>query len=103
MIARIWRCRTDAPRVASLLAHLQSTGIAQARDIPGYRGHLLTRSTDPNTGVEFTLVTFWSDMHAVKRFAGDDPGIARHYPGDEQHLTAADQHVTHVEVVDHQL
>jgi hypothetical protein len=103
MIAHTWRCRTDALRADALLTHLQNTGIAEARDIQGYCGHLLTRRTDNNAEVEFTLVTFWSDMHAVKRFAGDAPDTARLYPGDEQHLTTADQHVTHAEIVDHQL
>jgi heme-degrading monooxygenase HmoA len=101
MIARTWRCRTDTRRSDALLAHLWRTGIAEACDMPGYRGHLLTQSIDPRDGVEFTLTTFWVDMPAVIQFSGPAADVARLYPEDEEYMTAADQHVTHAKVVDH--
>lgn len=103
MIARSWRCRTDARRSDALLAHLQRTGIAEVCNLPGYRGHVLTQSIDPSDEVVFTLTTFWVDMLAVTQYSGPDLNIARLYPDDEQYMTAADFRVTHAEVVDHLL
>ena len=47
---------------------------------------------------EFTVLSFWDDEAAIRRFAGDDPGRAVFYPADEAFLVDRDMHVDHWEV-----
>jgi len=49
---------------------------------------------------EFTLITLWDSMEAVRRFAGDDPETAVYYPEDDDYLLWREPKVDHYEVVE---
>ncbi|MCM0756642.1 antibiotic biosynthesis monooxygenase [Desulfovibrio aminophilus] len=82
MIAREWSCRCPRDRRAGFLVHLDRTGVEEAQTIPGFLGHQVLERDEPG-GLVITLVTYWESMDAVRAFAGDDPELARLYPGDE--------------------
>ena len=44
------------------------------------------------------MITFWSDMAAIRAFAGENPERAVFYVDDEALLVEPDLHVTHQEV-----
>ena len=46
----------------------------------------------------FLLVTLWDSIESVKKFAGDNPEIAKYYPEDDDFLLAKEEHVSMYEV-----
>lgn len=98
MIARQWRGRVPADRVKDYFALLERTGLADYTATPGHRGTLVLLDRD-SEAAEFTLLTLWESMDAVKAFAGDDPGRARYYPGDGEFLLDFPERVRHYEVL----
>jgi heme-degrading monooxygenase HmoA len=97
MIARTWRGETAIADADAYVAYLEQTGLAAYRATPGNRGaHLLRREL--GTATEFVTLTFWDDLEAVRRFAGDDITVAVFYPEDDRFLTARDLVAHHYEV-----
>jgi heme-degrading monooxygenase HmoA len=41
----------------------------------------------------FLLVTLWDSIESVKKFAGDNPEIAKYYPEDDDFLLEKEKHV----------
>lgn len=83
MIAREWRCLCPRDTREGFLDHLRATGVAECSALPGFLGaRILERDADDGR-VEVALVTEWTDMEAVRAFAGPEPERARLYPGDE--------------------
>lgn len=106
MIAREWRCLCPVRHRAGFLEHLLRTGVREARDVPGFRGHQILERLDPccqagrSGTLEITLVTYWEDFEAVRAFSGGTPDAAVLYPGDERYEIVSDKHVRHYEVLD---
>ena len=46
----------------------------------------------------FLLVTLWDSIDSVKKFAGDNPEIAKYYPEDDEFLLEKEKHVSMYEV-----
>jgi len=46
----------------------------------------------------FLLVTLWDSIESVKKFAGDNPEIAKYYPEDDDFLLEKEKHVSMYEV-----
>ena len=97
MIARIWRGRTRADRSDEYLTFLEGTGLADYRRTEGNRGVVVLRR-EMDGAAEFTLLTLWDSMDAIRRFAGDEPERARYYPEDPQFLLELTPFVEHYEV-----
>jgi heme-degrading monooxygenase HmoA len=97
VIARIWRGAVAADRADDYLAYLHETGLADYANTPGNRGVTLLRRNVEH-GVEFTTITFWDSMEAIRAFAGDQPELARYYPRDDEFLLAREPFVEHHEV-----
>lgn len=97
MIARIWRGEVRASDGDAYARYLSQTGEPDCRALPGNRGVLVLRR-DAEERTEFVFVSFWSDMDAIRAFAGDDLERARYYPEDERYLLSLDPHVRHYDV-----
>jgi heme-degrading monooxygenase HmoA len=100
MIAREWRCLCPQQTAAGFLVHLKATGVAEAVALPGCRGYQILRREAGGGMVEFTLLTYWSAEDDLRAFAGDDPGRAVLYPGDEAFRIAPETTVRHYEVAE---
>ena len=84
-------------RAQDYLEYLRGTGIADYRATPGNHGvEVLLRTEGDRT--QFTLITYWESLEAVKRFAGDQPEVARFYPEDDDYLIDRELTVEHHEV-----
>ena len=46
----------------------------------------------------FLLVTLWDSIESVKKFAGDNPEIAKYYSEDDEFLLEKEEHVSMYEV-----
>jgi heme-degrading monooxygenase HmoA len=99
MILRSWRGAVRPADAERYLAHQSETGVRDYRETPGNRG-VLVLSRPRGELVEVITLTLWESMDAVRRFAGDDPGRARFYPGDDALLAEKDLHADHWDVVE---
>ncbi|HEX2025484.1 MAG TPA: hypothetical protein VHH92_03720 [Actinomycetota bacterium] len=99
MIARIWRGVTRAEDADAYAEYLDRTGVSEYRSTEGNRGVLVLRADDGDRS-EFTLVSLWDGMDAVRAFAGDDPERSVFYPEDDSFLIDRDLTTRHYEVVD---
>ena len=97
MIMRTWRGAVRAADADAYLEHQARTGIDDYRATPGNLGALVLRR-DLDELCEVVTVSFWESMDAVVGFAGDDPGRAKFYAGDDEFLVEKDLHVDHHEV-----
>jgi heme-degrading monooxygenase HmoA len=98
MILRSWRGAVRHEDAEQYLAHQAETGVDDYRQTPGNRGALVLRR-DRGELCEVITLSLWESMDAVRAFAGDDPGRAKFYPGDDELLADKDLHVDHWEVV----
>jgi heme-degrading monooxygenase HmoA len=85
MIARFWRATTRPGMGESYFDYLRETGLRDFRQTPGFRGALVLRGERDGAG-DYVILSLWSDVEAVKRFAGNDPGRAVYYPEDGRYF-----------------
>jgi len=98
MIVRTWRGAVRPADEERYLRHQADTGVRVYRETPGNLGALVLRRERDGL-VEVTTVSFWQSMDAVRAFAGDDPGRARFYAGDDDLLAQKDEHADHYELI----
>jgi uncharacterized protein YndB with AHSA1/START domain/heme-degrading monooxygenase HmoA len=98
MIARMWRGWVRTGKAAEYAEIVERTGMAAYRRTPGNAGaQLLTRDLGDGR-TELITLSWWSDLDAVRAFAGDDVEAARYYPEDDPYLLDRDATVAHFEV-----
>jgi heme-degrading monooxygenase HmoA len=98
MIARIWRGVTPADKADGYLDYLNATGLKEYRAIEGNRGVWVLRKIEDGQA-EFTLISLWDSMDAIRKFAGDDVSRAVYYPEDDDYLLWREPNVDHYEVL----
>ena len=98
MIARIWSGRTPVEKADAYVGVLERTGLSACRATEGNLGVWILRRIHDDAA-EFTYLSLWDSMEAIRRFAGPDPGKAVYYPEDEAYLLEKDPEVAHFEVV----
>jgi len=94
MIVRTWSGRVPALHRDGFYAHLLATGVADYRAQHGCVDVRLWCSDDGTTAT-FTLVSLWTDMAAIRTYAGDQPEVAVLYPNDERFALDPDRTVQH--------
>ncbi|MDD5263964.1 MAG: antibiotic biosynthesis monooxygenase [Candidatus Bipolaricaulis sp.] len=100
MITRIWHGWTtaaNAPKYEALLEEEIFVGIAR-REIRGYHGISLLRR-ELEREVEFVTVMWFSDLNAVRSFAGPDYETAVVPPKARALLSRFDERSAHYETV----
>jgi heme-degrading monooxygenase HmoA len=99
MILREWRGRAEARRADEYPAHFRARVMPELREVPGFLGaYLMSRRIGDL--VEFTVISKWQSMDAVRAFAGADPSKAVVEPGAVAALRDFDERVTHHELVE---
>ncbi|HYU53289.1 MAG TPA: hypothetical protein VEK37_10110 [Gemmatimonadaceae bacterium] len=99
MISRIWHGWTtieDAGKYETLLRAEVLPGIHRIR---GYTGAYLMRREAANHEMEFVTITQFTDINAVKAFAGADYERAVIAPGAGKLLTHYDERSAHYETL----
>lgn len=97
MIARTWRGWAPAATADDYQHHYQTDVAAHLRQVPGYQGAQLLRRQDGDE-VEFTSITFFTDLAAVRAFAGDDHETAVLEDAARRTLSRWDERVSHADV-----
>ena len=69
MIWRVWRARAHKARREAYPEHFRLRVEGELRTVPGFLGATLS-SRDVDHVVEFTVITRWASMDAVRGFAG---------------------------------
>lgn len=98
LIARIWHGSTQTARADAYSAYLADTGVRDCRATPGNRGVYVMRRVR-NDRAEFTFISLWESLDAIRRFAGEDYEKARYYPEDRDFLIELEPFVEHYDVV----
>ena len=97
MIGRLfhgWTTVDDAPHYEE---HLRQETFPGLRDIDGYvDGYVLRRGSGDR--VDFTVLTLWESLDAIRAFAGDDYETAVVPEAARRALRGFDERVTHYEV-----
>jgi heme-degrading monooxygenase HmoA len=71
MIARIWRGWAPPDRAGDYQRHYETDVSRHLREVSGFRGAQLLRR-DEHGEVAFTSITWFTDLDAVRAFAGED-------------------------------
>ena len=98
-IARIWTCRARTASSEVYLHHFREHVLPALDQIPGFLGAMLMRREDAGE-VEYTVITRWISMEAIKKFAGADPAQAVVAPEVIAALTSYDKTVKHSEILE---
>ena len=98
MIARMFRASAFPEKAEDYEKHLETSVLAELRQIEGFEGVQLLRKDSPET-VEFIVLTFWESMDAICKFAGEDAEVAVVAPAAQAMFREYDPRVKHFEVV----
>lgn len=94
MIARLWHGAVPAAKADAYLAHMRNVAIPDYQSTPGNLGAWCLHRTEGDV-VHFQMLSFWPDIAAIKRFAGEDHEVAKYYDFDRDFLIELEPHVTH--------
>jgi heme-degrading monooxygenase HmoA len=97
MIARIWRGWVPQERAGDYQRHYEIEVSAHLRAVSGFRGAQLLRR-DEGGEVMFTSITWFTDLDAVRGFAGDDYERAVVEDAARTALSRWDERVVHHDV-----
>ena len=95
MIFRKWTGRIRTADSAAYVAYIEATGAAHYAQTPGNLGYQILTRAEPGGISTVTTLSWWTDLDAVRRFAGDDYEQARYYPEDDEFLVERTQLVEH--------
>ena len=98
MIARIWHGWAPQERADGYQRHFETEVSGHLRAVNGFRGAQLLRR-DEGGEVVFTSVTWFTDLEAVRGFAGENYERAVVEDVAQAALTRWDERVVHQEVV----
>lgn len=98
MIFRKWSGLIRTAQADEYVRYVEATGGTHYADTPGNLGYqILLRDLGDGTS-EVSTISWWTDLDAVRRFAGEDYAIARYYPDDDRYLLTRPELVEHHEV-----
>ena len=97
MIARVWRGWAPRERAGDYQHHYETEVSGHLWDVSGFRGAQLLRR-DEQGEVAFTSITWFTDLDAVRAFAGDDYERAVVGEPAQAALSRWDERVVHHEV-----
>ena len=95
MILRQWSARICTADEARYVAYIEETGGAHYAATEGNLGFQILTSAEPGGLSTVTTLSWWTDIEAVKRFAGEDYQRAQYYPEDDEFLVERTEFVQH--------
>jgi heme-degrading monooxygenase HmoA len=76
------------------LQRMRKVALRDYKSVPGNRGAFCLHRVEGDVA-HFDMLTFWDDIEAVKRFAGDDFQAAKYYDFDRAYLIELEPTVRH--------
>jgi heme-degrading monooxygenase HmoA len=99
MIARRWHGRVPAVKAEEYLRLMEQVGLPDYRSTEGNRGAWCLHRREGDV-VHVEMFTFWDDLEAIRRFAGDDLTKAKYYDFDPDFLLELEPEVTQFDVIE---
>jgi antibiotic biosynthesis monooxygenase (ABM) superfamily enzyme len=99
MIARRWHGRVPADKAQEYLQLTKDVGLADYRSTPGYIDSWCFHRSEGDI-VHVETLSFWEDVEAIRRFAGDELSKAKYYDFDPDYLLELEPGVLHFEVIE---
>ncbi len=96
MITRVWHGRTNLENADNYLNFLLHDGTKEYLQTEGNLSVKVWQYKEPDC-CHFYTVTEWTDIEAIKRFAGNDYEKAKYYPQDADTLLEFEETVSHYE------
>lgn len=95
MILRQWSARIRTADEARYVAYIEETGAAHYAATEGNLGFQILTRAEPDGISTITTLSWWTDIEAIKRFAGEDYQRAQYYPEDDEFLVERTEFVQH--------
>src|SRR3954447_23075109 len=86
MILRRWTGRIRTADKAEYAAYIIRTGGEDYLKTPGNLGWQMVFRDLDDSASEVSTLSWWTDMAAIRAFAGPEPQVARYYPEDDRFL-----------------
>ncbi len=96
-VARIWIGKVRREKADEYQVFLEQRAVPDYKSVEGNLGIIILRR-DLEDHSEFTLITLWTDIEAIKKFAGEDYSKAKYYPEDKEYLLDFPSQVDHYTV-----
>jgi hypothetical protein len=94
MIARIWHGAVPIAKGDDYLHRMRTVALPDYKSTPGNLGAFCLYRTEGDLA-HFEMLTYWDDVEAIKRFAGDDYQVAKYYEFDRSFLIELEPRVRH--------
>ena len=98
LIAREWRGKVHKKDADEYASYLLREGVNKLAAIPGNLGVQMFRLDEGDT-VEFTVISYWPSIEAIKRYAGESYQKPHNLPKDPEYLIELPQVVRHYDVI----
>ena len=99
-ILREWRAEIRRPLRNAYMGYVVATGIAAYRRTPGNLGaSVACRDLDAERS-EIVTLSWWTDLEAIKAFAGADINRARYFADDDRYLLTRPETVQHYDATE---
>ena len=85
LIAREWRGKVHKKDADEYASYLLREGVNKLAAIPGNLGVQMFRLDEGDT-VEFTVISYWPSIEAIKRYAGESYQKPHNLPKDPEYL-----------------
>jgi hypothetical protein len=97
MIARQWHGAVPIEKSDAYLEKMRVVALPGYRKVEGNRGAWVLHRIEGDIA-HFDMLTFWDDVDAIKRFAGEDYEVAYYFDFDSDFLMEKEAHVRHWEM-----
>ena len=97
MIARIWHGAVPVEKSEAYLEKMRAVALPGYRNVEGNQGAWVMHRIEGDIA-HFDMLTFWNDIDAIKRFAGDDYKVSQYFDFDDDFLIEKEPHVRHWEM-----
>ena len=91
MVIRTWHGRTRLSDGDEYEAFMKERAAPDYGSAEGLKTLLFTRRNEADVS-HFLLVTVWDSIDSVKKFAGENPEIAKYYPEDDDFLLEKEEY-----------
>jgi heme-degrading monooxygenase HmoA len=98
-IERIWHGAVPVAKSDEYLERMRTVALPDYKSTVGNRGAFCLHRVDGDVA-HFNMLTFWEDIEAIKRFAGNDFESARYYDFDRSFLIELEPIVRHYTIYD---
>lgn len=99
MIARVWTGPVPKAKANEYIRLMADVALPDYRSIEGNRGAWCLHRDDGGN-VIVTMLTFWQDIDAIRRFAGEPVSAAKYYDFDPDFLLEMRESVEHYDIVE---